>query len=196
MADDGAVVVQPYVDEPLRAVAGIVWCGQLIAAVHEQWIRIWPRQCGLASAAQTVAPDAELESRLLALLAGYEGLFCAQFVGDYLIDLNLRIHSSHSLAVAAGVNLVALYCDLLRGLDVAPVRGRPGAFYRWLEGDLRHVVTAARDGEITVPQAIRALRPRRGAAHSTESLSDPGPMAQRIMAGMARRVLRQVGSSV
>ena len=30
--------------------------------------------------------------------------------------------------------------------------------------------------ELTVPQAIRALWPRRGAAHSTESLSDLGSL--------------------
>lgn len=43
----------------------------------------------------------------MAFLAGHEGHCCAQFVGAYLIDLNLRIHSSHSRAMAAGANLVA-----------------------------------------------------------------------------------------
>jgi len=195
MSDDGPVVVQPYVDAPLRAVSGVVWQGRLVAAVHERWLRIWPRHCGLASAAETVPPDAELEQRLLALLTGYEGIFCAQFVGPYLIDLNLRIHSSHPLAVAAGVNVVALYCDLLRGDDVPTVRARPGVFYRWIEGDVRHVAGALRDGRLGVGQALRALRPRRGAAHSTESLRDPLPMAERILSGVARQVGRRAGTA-
>jgi predicted ATP-grasp superfamily ATP-dependent carboligase len=191
MVVDGPVVVQPYVDAPLRAISGIVWKGRLLAAVHERWLRIWPVHCGLASAAETVSPDTELEARLLVLMTGYEGLFCAQFVGPYLIDLNLRIHSSHPLAVVAGVNLVALYCDLLRGEVIRPVRAKPGVFYRWLEGDVRHVARAVRDGEVSVRQALRALWPQSGAAHSTESLRDPIPMVERIMAGVARRVARR-----
>jgi len=195
MVDDGPVVVQPYVDAPLRAVSGVVWQGSLVAAVHERWLRIWPRHCGLASAAETVPPDAELEQRLVAVLSGYEGIFCAQFVGPYLIDLNLRIHSSHPLAVAAGVNVVALYCDLLRGEDITPVRARPGIFYRWLEGDVRNVAGAVRDGGLGVAQALRALRPRRGAAHSTESLRDPLPIAERILSGVARQVGRRAATA-
>ncbi len=196
MIEEGPVLVQPFVNDPPRAVSGLVWQGRLIAAVHERWLRIWPRHCGLASAAETTAPDLELEQRLLTLLAGYEGVFCAQFVGSYLIDLNLRIHSSHPLAVAAGVNLVALYCDLLRGWQVLPVRARPGVFYRWLEGDVRHLVATVRDGGMGVTQAFRALQPRRGTAHSTESLRDPLPLVERIAAALTRRTARRGASGV
>ncbi len=186
IVEDGPVLVQPYIDEPMHVVSGVVWEGRLIAAVHERWLRIWPLHCGLASAAETVAPDVELERRLVALLSGYQGLFCAQFVGPYLIDLNLRIHSSHPLAVAAGVNLVARYCDLLRGKAMVPVRAEAGVFYRWLEGDLRHVARELRDGRTSMAQAVRALRPRGGTAHSTESLRDPLPMAERIVEAAER----------
>jgi hypothetical protein len=196
LAEDGPVLVQRYVEAPLRAISGVVWKGHLVAAVHERWLRIWPAHCGLASAAETVSPDPDLERRLVALLSGYEGIFCAQFVGEYLIDLNLRIHSSHPLAVAAGVNVVALYCDLLRGEEVRPVRARPGVFYRWLEGDVRHVARAVREGRLDVRQAVQALRPRRGTAHSTESLLDPLPIAERILAGVARRVGRQPAAAM
>lgn len=188
MLEDGPILIQPYINQPLRAISGVVWRGRLLAAVHERWLRIWPVHCGLASAAETVPPDSELEERLLTLLAGYQGIFCAQFVGDYLIDLNLRIHSSHPLAVAAGVNLVALYCDLLRGKEVSSVRPRVGVFYRWLEGDIRHILHAVRNRGLSVPQALQALRPRRGTAHSTESVRDPQPMAVRILTGLTRRL--------
>ena len=186
LPDDGPVVIQPYLSSGLRAVAGVMWRGRLVAASHERWLRIWPRDCGLASAAVTVLPDRDLEARLEALMEGYEGLFCAQLAGEDLFDLNLRIHSSHSLAVAAGVNLVALYCDLMRGVETAQVRARPGHFYRWLEADLRHIAGALRAGEMRGWSAMRALAPRLGAAHSTESLTDPGPLAARLVYSLGR----------
>lgn len=188
MVQEGPVIVQPYIEEPMTAVSGVVWNGSLPAAVHERWLRIWPVHCGLASAAETVSPDIDKERRLLTLLAGYQGIFCAQFVGNYLIDLNLRIHSSHPLAVAAGVNVVAIYCDLVRGREVQPVRATPGVHYRWLEGDVRHLLNALQNRRLTMVQALQALQPRRGTAHSTESLRDPFAMAERVVSGLRRRL--------
>jgi hypothetical protein len=88
--------------------------------------------------------------------------------------------------VAAGVNLVALYCDLMRGVEIAEVRARPGHFYRWLEADLRHVAAALGAGRMSVWSAARKLTPRLGTAHSTESLSDPGPLAARLIYSLGR----------
>ena len=178
--EDGPVVIQPFIDERLHAVSGVIWQGRLVAAAHERWLRIWRFHCGVATAAETVAPDRQLEERIEALLRGYEGYFHAQFAGPYLLDLNLRVHTSHPLAVAAGANLIAIYCDLLRGEQIGSIRARPGVFFRWIEGDLRHVTLALRRGEMSMSSALRALRPRRGAAHSTESLRDPGPMVNRF----------------
>ncbi|MBA2427082.1 MAG: hypothetical protein H0V60_08390 [Actinobacteria bacterium] len=184
----GPVLVQPYLTEALRAVAGVMWKGRLVAAVHERWLRIWPPRAGLASAAETAAPDLALEARLIELMEGYDGIFCAQLAGPYLFDLNLRVHSSHPLGVAAGVNLVALYCDLLREAEVPDetLRPRTGAFYRWLEGDVRHLAKSLTSKETTLGSAAISLRPRRHAAHSTESLRDPGPMVSRLLYAASR----------
>jgi hypothetical protein len=196
--EGGPVVVQPFVEDSLHAVSGVVAQGRLVAVVHERWLRIWPYPCGLACAAETTVGDLDVEDRLAGLLRGYEGIFCAQFVGPYVIDVNLRIHSSHPLAVAAGVNLVAVACDVARGEAVAMRRAAPGFFYRWLEGDLRHVAHALRAGRMSLVQATRALTPRRGAAHSTESLRDPGPMLSRLWYSARRAHLsadeRRVGA--
>ncbi|CAN5700826.1 hypothetical protein BH24ACT26_BH24ACT26_04880 [soil metagenome] len=189
--DGGPAVVQPFLTEGLRAVSGVMWRGRLVAAVHERWLRIWPYPCGLASAAETTAPDGQLEDRIAALLQGYDGIFCAQLAGPYLFDLNLRIHSSHPLAVAAGVNLLALFCDLSRGRRVPVARAAPGFFYRWLEGDLRHVLGAVRSRRMSAAAALGALRPRPGAAHSTESLTDPVPMLSRLWYGTRRAHLTE-----
>ena len=177
---DGALMVQPYLNHGLHAVSGVLWRGRLVAAVHERWFRIWRFHSGVATAAETVEPDAELEDRLTRLMAGYDGYFHAQFAGPYLLDINLRVHTSHPLAVAAGANLVGIYCDLLRGEDVPTVRGRPGVFFRWIEGDVRHVAKAVRLRSMGPREAFAALRPRRGTVHGTESLWDPGPMLSRL----------------
>ena len=185
-AASGEVMVQPWIEGELRALSGVMWKGRLVACCYERWLRMWPWPAGLASAAVTTEPDPVLEASMERLMDGYEGIFCAQLVGGYLFDLNLRIHSSHSLAVAAGANLVAIYCDLLRGARVAELRARPGHFYRWLEGDVRHVLKAWRSHRMTTLDALTALRPRAGAAHSTESLTDPAPMLVRLLYGAAR----------
>jgi len=62
-ADAGTLVVQPLLAGNMRAVAGVVVDGRLVAAVHQRYLRIWPRSCGVACAAETVVPDEELERR-------------------------------------------------------------------------------------------------------------------------------------
>jgi hypothetical protein len=186
MLSEGEVVVQPFVREPIRMVGGLVWERSLVQAVHARWLRTWKLDVGNASAAETIPPDAALEERLEELLEGYEGVFNAQFIGPYLLDVHARVYGTHPLAVAGGVNLIASYCDLLQGKRVPRARARPGALYRWIEGDLRHVRAALRSGRMTLPQALAALRPRRGAAHSVESLLDPGPMLARLGFGARR----------
>lgn len=185
MGDD-AVITQVYLDDPLHAVSGVMWKGKLVAALHERWLRIWPWPCGLASAAESIAPDTALEGRLLRLMEGYDGIFCAQFAGPHLFDLNLRIHSSHPLAVKAGANLVAIYCDLVRGMKVSPVRARRGVFFRWIEGDLLNLISATRGGRLSLGAALKELVPRRGAAHSNETLADPLPTIARLGFAAAR----------
>jgi hypothetical protein len=180
IVQEGPVVVQPFLTEQIRSLSGVVWKGTLTAAVHSVWLRIWPSECGSASAAETVAPDFELEDRMATLLRGYDGIFNAQFIGNYLLDLHPRIYGTHSLAMAAGVNQVAIYCDLLRGGELPAVRGKAGAFYRWLEGDLRLAYTLVRKRELSLGVAFANLRPRRGAAHSIESIGDPGPLLARL----------------
>jgi ATP-grasp domain-containing protein len=184
----GEVVVQPYLDQSMRAVCGLMWRGRLMAVVHQRYLRIWPPVCGTSSAAETVDPDLELEEKLIRLLDGYEGIFQAQLAGPYLLDLNPRPYGSLPLAVAAGVNLPALYCELLGGSSPGTeiTRGRTGAFYRWIEGDLRTLWSGLRARDISFGDALRALRPQFGAAHSVESVSDPRPLLVRMW-GQVRR---------
>jgi hypothetical protein len=187
VGQDGPVIVQPFLKDQLRGVLGLVWQGELVASVHLRYLRLWPMPCGTVAAAETVVPDPHLDDRLPALFQGYDGVFHLDLAGPYVLDVNPRIHAALSLARAAGANLVAMYCDLLRGRSVTPVRGREGIFFRWIEGDLKNLLWNVRRRRVDAASALRAARPRRGAIHSYESLRDPGPMFVRFR-GMARRL--------
>lgn len=184
----GPVVVQPFADGAMRSVSGVITDGELRAVAHQRYVRIWPADCGTASAAVTTEPDHELEERLPHLLAGHSGIFQVQLVGDQVIDVNPRVYGSLPLAVAAGANLPAIACRAAAG-DIGPgvVRARPGVHYRWLAGDLRRVLHDVRGGSMTVGGASRALRPRPGTAPSVESLRDPGPALVLLAEAAGRR---------
>lgn len=183
----GPVVVQPFLSGTLEAVAGVVIDGQLLAAVHQSYIRTWPVACGTASAAITVEPDENREAQLLALLDGHSGIFQAQYVGGALIDINPRPYGSMPLALRAGVNLPAIVCDHTGSRGAAqPIqraraiqRARVGVRYRWIEGDVRNLLSSVQGGSIGLMGAMLALRPHRGTAHSVVSMRDPMPTLAR-----------------
>ena len=170
------LLVQPYLSEPLHSVSGVMWRGRPVALVHQRYLRIWPPEAGGACAAETVDADPGVEAQVLRLLSGYDGIFHAQFAGEFLLDVNPRVYGSLPLAVKAGANLPAIYCDLRRGKDVPFVRARPGVFYRWLNADIRYAIWALRNGRMGPLKAARVLAPRAGVAHGGPiSFGDPGP---------------------
>lgn len=187
------VLVQPWIDDAMSAVSGVMWRGSLVAVVHQRYLRRWPVQAGVASAAVTVEPDLQLEERIRALLDGFDGIFQVQFVGKHLIDLNPRVYGSLPLAVAAGANLPGIFCGLVAGRTVAPVRGRAGVRYRWVEGDLRHLLDGLRTGRSGAAEVLAALRPRSATAHSVTAVTDARPLLARlgyVMRGPRLRVSR------
>jgi hypothetical protein len=175
----GPVVVQPAIDEEMHSVAGVMWRGELVVVIHQRHVRIWPRQCGDACYAVTTEPDLRLEKQLSTLLAGFDGVFQAEFAGPCLLDLNPRVYGSLPLAVAAGANPVDAWCRLLRGEEVTPVRARPGVEYRWWEGDVRHLADRWRSGESSLVQCARALRPLGSPSSRAHTLRDPRPSLER-----------------
>ncbi|MDT0277385.1 ATP-grasp domain-containing protein [Blastococcus goldschmidtiae] len=186
----GSVVVQPFARGAMRSVSGVIADGELLAVAHQRYVRIWPADCGTASAAVTTEPDRELERRLPYLLAGHAGVFQVQFVGDQVIDVNPRVYGSLPLAVAAGANLPAIACRAAAGdRPTEVVRARPGVRYRWLAGDVQRLAHDVRRGSTTLGAASRALRPHPGTAPSVESWRDPGPALVRV-AEIVRRRLR------
>jgi hypothetical protein len=174
----GPLLVQPALCEEIHAIVGVAWRGRLVAAAHQVHERIWPADCGDACYAVTTAPEPELEAGLEALLADFDGVFQAEFAGPYLLDLNPRVYGSLALAVSAGANLPAVFCDLLRRIDVPPLRARPGVTYHWWEGDVRHLASQWRAGELGAAEAVRALDLPR-LLHPSPAQRDPRPAIER-----------------
>ncbi len=175
-------LVQPYIPGELIAVAGVSWEGELVCALHQASVRIWPVPVGGSAYAETIAPNAELEQGVGRLLRriGWSGLFHVQFIRDsrgehFLIDLNLRIYGSLALASAAGLNLPQIWVDLLLGRQPDFDGYRIGVGFRQEEKDARALARLLlTNGERL--RALRGLLPRRGTSHAIFSLRDPLPL--------------------
>jgi predicted ATP-grasp superfamily ATP-dependent carboligase len=176
---DTRMLVQPWLTENLRGVIGLCWEGRILQAAHLRYERVWPYPCGTVSAAETTAPDRDLEASLEGVLGGYKGLFHVDLAGTHLLDVNPRLHAATPLALASGVNLPAAYCDLLQGRTVREARARPGLRYRWEEGDLRSLIRQSRQGDLSLSEFWEGMRPRRQTVHSVVSISDPRPTWER-----------------
>jgi predicted ATP-grasp superfamily ATP-dependent carboligase len=179
-----ALLVQPYLEGALSAACGVFWEGRLLCVEHQVARRIWPPGCGVSAYAETVPRDAELEERIATLLTeiGWRGIFELQFIrrpeGDYVIDLNTRFYGSLALAVRSGLNLPAIWVDLLLGRSPRIGEYRPGVRYRSEQRDARAIVHAFRSGHRA--EALRACLPRPRTVHAIFSARDPLPFLCRL----------------
>jgi predicted ATP-grasp superfamily ATP-dependent carboligase len=173
------LLVQPFLEGSLSAACGVFWEGRLLCVEHQVARRIWPPDCGVSSYAETVPRDVELEQRIAKLLAeiGWSGIFELQFIrrpeGDYVIDLNTRFYGSLALAVRSGLNLPAIWVDLLLGRKPKIGEYRVGVRYRSEQRDARAIVHGFRAGRRV--EALRACLPRPRTAHGVFSARDPLP---------------------
>jgi predicted ATP-grasp superfamily ATP-dependent carboligase len=181
----GDMLVQPYISGWLGAVAGVAWRGELVCAVHQRSLRIYPPEAGISAFAETVARDAELERGVGALLSElrWSGLFQAQFLhpadGEaYLIDLNPRAYGSLALAIAAGANLPAIWAQLLLGGQPSTADYRAGVGFRSEERDAGALAAAI--GRRDWAAVRDTLAPRRGTAYAVFSLRDPLPFLRSV----------------
>ena len=178
---DGVAIVQPLLSGPIGSLAGVFWDGRLVAAVQAEGDRIWPWPCGSIAHAVTVPLDPALVEATAAMLrpTGWQGLFQLDFfrVGPsvVVIDFNPRLYTSLGHATRAGVNLAAIWVDLLLGREARELPGyRLGVGYRREEGDAQAILHLLTRG----PRAagLRGLRPERATEFAVSSWSDPRPL--------------------
>ncbi len=188
---DEAGLVQPCIDGPLISVNGVAFEGVLHAANQHVVHRVWPERCGQAVFAETIPMDPERERRTAAFMEalGWSGIFNLQLIEhegrDCVIDLNPRFYVSLTLAVAAGLNLPAIWTTLLLGRSFDERGYRAGVRFRHETGDARAILAGLRRGQLEA----RDLLPRRRTAHALFSIRDPRP-ASSILVG-ARSALRR-----
>jgi carbamoyl-phosphate synthase large subunit len=173
------LLLQPYLEGRLAAVTGVAWAGRVVCLGHQMAERIFPLHAGVSAYARTIAPDEELEQRVRDLLArtGWSGIFELQFLRTpeqaYLIDFNTHLYGSLALSIAAGLNLPAIWLELLLGSQPTGCEYRLGTRYRNEERDagaLAGLLLARRYRSFAA-----ALIPKPGTAHAFFSARDPRP---------------------
>jgi predicted ATP-grasp superfamily ATP-dependent carboligase len=192
---DGSGVVQPCIDGRLISVNGVFFGGKLYAANQHEVHRVWPYLAGHATYAETFPMWPERERKVAAFMEelGWSGVFNLQLIErdgrDYVIDLNPRFYVSLTLAVAAGLNLPAIWASLLLGLPFETHGYRSGVRFREETGDTLAILAALRRGEL---RALRGAVPRPRTAHALFSKEDPRPGLQLVddLAAAVRRRVR------
>jgi FAD-dependent urate hydroxylase len=177
-------IVQRSESGSIVSFAGVLAEGRLLGTAVSRYLRTWFPESGNVCFSETIEPPAALTDRVVALLAafGWKGIFELELLersdGSYAaLDLNPRLYGSVALAVAAGANLPAIWCDWLLGRTRPQATARPGVRYRWEDADLRHALRAARAGQLGRAAAI--FRPVRGTTHPYFVARDPGPFIAR-----------------
>jgi len=181
----GEPIVQAVVDGGLMALS--VVCdpdSRIVAAVQQESPHTWPPRVGVSARARTVPVEESLKGRVQELLTGlgWFGLAQLQFLRPpggkpHLLEINGRFYGSLGLAVAAGVNLPALWARLATGRQAGPSgQARVGQVYQWLSRDLRWALRSA-DGRrgAAVANLAETLATAPSSAHSVWSLRDPAP---------------------
>jgi biotin carboxylase len=187
---DGVGIVQEYRDGRLLTVDGVAWEGEVVAEVHAEGLRTWPAGYGAVTYAETIEPHPGLAEHARAMMGrlGWSGVFNLQFIesgdGLFLIEVNPQLHPSVGLAVAAGVNLPAIWVRALLGEPLDVPAYEVGLRFR-SEDDVRSLVSQFRSGARLA--ALGGLLPQRHTTHAVVSLSDPRPGLS-YLRGLPRRL--------
>jgi predicted ATP-grasp superfamily ATP-dependent carboligase len=180
----GRGLVQPFLSDRIYGLCGVAWNGELVCSEHQVSERIWPVDAGMVSYVETVERDRDLDARIARFVAeiGWSGIFQLQLLEHdgrlYAIDLNPRIYISVSLAVTAGMNLPAIWADLLLGREPRVSDYRVGVRWRNDEDDPRAIASHLLHGDRR--RGARGLHPRRRTTHAVFSWRDPGPSLRSV----------------
>lgn len=193
-ARGGEPYVQQFLPGRLDSVTAVVdRDGRVICAVQQRGSRIWPRDAGPIVRTRTVVVDEGLLAAVEAFLAdlGWFGMAQLQFLVTedgrrYLIDLNGRFYTSIALALAAGVNVAAVWARLALGLPVeTQARARPGVRFQWFARDVKASATlpgwrAKIEPFLLAPRSV----------HCLWSARDPWPAVSYVASEVPRRTSR------
>ncbi len=189
---------EPLLQRPLSGTMGAVVIvagrgGEMLAEIHQEATRTWPPGAGDTVLGRVVAPDPELSRGIARLVAelGWQGLaqielFRAPDGTVAITDFNGRFYGSMALAIAAGVNVPAIWARDALGLDPwgggARREARLGARFQWLNRDLAAGYAQGPAG------LLDALVAAPLAAHSMWNVRDPLPAVRYLLPEAGRRL--------
>jgi predicted ATP-grasp superfamily ATP-dependent carboligase len=182
------VTLQEYIPKTtILSFAAVRANGRLLGVTLARYARTYPLQRGSAALATTITPPRRLTQQIEELLGliGWYGIFELELLdlGENrfgAIDFNPRPFGWMALAVGAGANLPALWCDhVLWRRSVSPHGARVGIHYRWEDGDIRNALALLRRGRLRSAAAV--LRPRRRVVHAYFRIDDPAPLVARVL---------------
>jgi predicted ATP-grasp superfamily ATP-dependent carboligase len=191
------VTLQEYVSGTSIVSCAAVRAGdRLLGLTLARYARTYPPQVGSAALARTITPPRRLVERIeeLLRLIGWSGIFELELLdlGENrfaAIDFNPRPFGWMALAIGAGANLPALWCDhVLRRCSVSPAGARVGLRYRWEDAEIRNALAELRSGHFRSAAAV--LRPYRRVVHAHFRIDDPAPLVARMLS-MAQKVGRR-----
>jgi predicted ATP-grasp superfamily ATP-dependent carboligase len=161
--------------------------GRLLGLTFARYARTYPSRHGSAALATTIAPPRQLIQQIKELLEliGWCGIFELELLelGENrfgAIAFNPRPFGWMALAIGAGANLPALWCDHVLGRHSASPNGaRVGIRYRWEDGDIRNALEELSRGRLR--SAAAELRPYRRVVPAHFRIDDPAPLIARML---------------
>jgi predicted ATP-grasp superfamily ATP-dependent carboligase len=177
------VTVQEFIDKiAVISVAGVFIGHEINGLTVARYGRVFPIKVGSASMAVTIRPPMELIQNVTELLTkvNWEGIFELELLlsrsGEFFtIDLNPRPFGWLSLAIGAGANIPAIWCDHLLGrMSVSAAPAQVGFTYRWEEGEMGNYLRYVIQGEFAKVRSMS--RPSKNTILALGSRSDPGPL--------------------
>jgi predicted ATP-grasp superfamily ATP-dependent carboligase len=205
------ILLQERVVGPGVGVSALLWEGRLLAHFSHRRLREHPPSGGVSVYAESIAPDADLIDRSVALLGhfGWRGVAMVEYKVDaatgtpYLMEVNGRFWGSLQLAVDAGVDFPARLLAAAQGEaeTETPPAYRTGVRFRWWWGDVDHLLLrlALSPARLSLPPGaasrIRVLRdflasgpPAR--ASDVIRRDDPRPFAAETVEWLRSRLAR------
>jgi hypothetical protein len=188
-----AIPPGPAVQADLCAVSGIASRGRVRSALHQNAPRVRATRTGTAAFCQTLAPRADREELVGAILEAldWSGIYHVPLLdtpeGVSVVDFTPHVWGSFALAQFAGHNLATAWADLLLGREPELGTYRVGVGLRIEERDYPALLAEALGG--APAQALSKLRPRRDVHHAVLSIADPAP-ALVLGANLARAATR------
>jgi predicted ATP-grasp superfamily ATP-dependent carboligase len=182
----GSALIQRRIDGPVLSFSGVAAEGRLLAFGVSRYARTWPPEGGSVSFAETIAPPPDLRQKAQDLTAvlGWQGVFELEVMqredgGFAAIDFNPRLFGSLELITRAGAPLTAAWCGWVLGNGRVEGEARPGYHYRWEDAELRNLWRRLRSRQIR--PALTVLRPQSRMTRSFFRVTDPAPLAARLL---------------